>query len=335
MTKKKEKYFIDLFAGCGGISLGMEQEGFKPILVNELNEDALNTYLINRPEYPWLNEFNINDVKNLTQRRNKQTNIQKQLIKKLEKKFNISIKNGDLDVLIGGPPCQGYSGIGHRRNYGVDKIKIPANKLYEDMAQLIIDFQPKIFLFENVRGLTNSRWTKDGEKGEIWRDVKDTFSGNKRKFSKLKNYTTQNKLLFAKNYGVPQNRPRIFIVGIRKDIHKKIDGEFNFFPDPIEQRPPNIEDILGDLIDKNFIPGNGGETKFYPSKPKNEIQIELRTKKDGSIFKKNDPLLEQLHSKNSEKVWKKWEYIIEKRETFQMMTKIQGCTRQKNFLKDY
>ncbi|MDC0474325.1 DNA cytosine methyltransferase [Hyphomicrobiales bacterium] len=313
MTKKKEKYFIDLFAGCGGISLGMEQEGFKPILVNELNEDALNTYLINRPEYPWLNEFNINDVKNLTQRRNKQTNIQKQLIKKLEKKFNISIKNGDLDVLIGGPPCQGYSGIGHRRNYGVDKIKIPANKLYEDMAQLIIDFQPKIFLFENVRGLTNSRWTKDGEKGEIWRDVKDTFSGNKRKFSKLKNYTTQNKLLFAKNYGVPQNRPRIFIVGIRKDIHKKIDGEFNFFPDPIEQRPPNIEDILGDLIDKNFIPGNGGETKFYPSKPKNEIQIELRTKKDGSIFKKNDPLLEQLHSKNSEKVWKKWEYIIEKK----------------------
>ena len=54
--------FIDLFAGCGGLSLGLEQTGFVPILVNELNNDALNTYLMNRTEFPWLNEFKTNDV---------------------------------------------------------------------------------------------------------------------------------------------------------------------------------------------------------------------------------------------------------------------------------
>ena len=310
---KKEKYFIDLFAGCGGISLGMEQEGFIPILVNELNDNALNTYLINRPEYPWLNDFKTNDVKDLIEKKGKPSAVKKNLIKRIEKKFNISFKNGDLDLLIGGPPCQGYSGIGHRRNYGVEKIKIPTNRLFEDMAQLIINFKPKIFLFENVRGLTTSRWTEDGEKGEIWEDVKDTFSGKKIHFSDLKNYTTQNKLLFAKHYGVPQNRPRIFLVGIRNDIYNKSDDTVNFFPNPVSQKPPNIKDILGDLVDKNFIPGQGGETKAYPSEPKNEIQFELRTKKDGSIFKKNETLLEQLHSKNSERVWKKWEYIIEKK----------------------
>ena len=58
----KRPLFIDLFAGCGGLSLGLEQTGFVPILVNELNNDALNTYLMNRTEFPWLNEFKTNDV---------------------------------------------------------------------------------------------------------------------------------------------------------------------------------------------------------------------------------------------------------------------------------
>ena len=119
--------FIDLFAGCGGLSLGLEQAGFTPVYVNELNSDALNTYLVNRSEFKYLNEkdFHSNDIKELTGNKN---NLEK-LSKNLKKKFNIS--KGELTLIVGGPPCQGYSGIGHRRNYKVDKKEIPSNYLYK------------------------------------------------------------------------------------------------------------------------------------------------------------------------------------------------------------
>ena len=115
----KKLKFIDLFAGCGGLSLGLEQAGFHPVYVNELNTDALNTYLINRSEYKHLRlkEFHSNDIKELTGSKKK---LEK-LSRNLKSKFNIN--RGDLSLIVGGPPCQGYSGIGHRRNYKVDKKK--------------------------------------------------------------------------------------------------------------------------------------------------------------------------------------------------------------------
>ena len=95
--------FIDLFAGCGGLSLGLEQAGFNPVYVNELNNDALNTYLINRSEYKHLNlkEFHSNDIKELSGSKKKL----EELSKNLKSKFNI--KKGDLSLVVGGPPCQG------------------------------------------------------------------------------------------------------------------------------------------------------------------------------------------------------------------------------------
>ena len=159
--------FIDLFAGCGGLSLGLEQAGFHPVYVNELNKDALNTYLENRKEYKHLsnNDYHSNDIHELTKNK---SNLEK-LSNNLKKKFNI--KNGDLSLIVGGPPCQGYSGIGHRRNYKVDKEKIPSNYLYKEMYKVIKHFKPKAFIFENVRGLLSARWTKNGKKGEIFKDV--------------------------------------------------------------------------------------------------------------------------------------------------------------------
>ena len=152
--------FIDLFAGCGGLSLGLEQAGFNPVYVNELNNDALNTYLINRSEYKYLNskEFHSNDIKELSGSKKKL----EELSKNLKSKFNI--KKGDLSLVVGGPPCQGYSGIGHRRSYKVDKEKIPSNYLYKEMYKVIEYFDPKAFIFENVRGLLSARWTKNGVK---------------------------------------------------------------------------------------------------------------------------------------------------------------------------
>ena len=138
---KKEKFklsFIDLFAGCGGLSLGLENAGFHPIYVNELNRDAMESYLINRDDkYPLLREkYSCYDIKSLT-RGNKTLN-------ELESglKCDYGIEKGELDLVVGGPPCQGYSGIGHRRSYSVNKSDIPSNYLYKDMLKVIKKMNP-------------------------------------------------------------------------------------------------------------------------------------------------------------------------------------------------
>ena len=164
--------FFDLFAGCGGLSLGLERAGFTPLLVNELNPDAMSTYLLNRrDEYPWLCDNNVSNVKELVL----DDKLLKRFRNSIKSDFNIDIFNGELDLICGGPPCQGFSGIGIRRSYSVEKRQLPSNYLYQDMAFLINRIRPKIFLFENVRGLLSARWTNDGEKGEIFRDVLKTF----------------------------------------------------------------------------------------------------------------------------------------------------------------
>ena len=106
---------IDLFAGCGGLSLGLEQAGFTPVYVNELNNDALNTYLVNREECPLLKDkrFYSHDIFELTSNKSELDNLSRNLLKEY------GLKKGDVSLVVGGPPCQGYSGIGHRRNYFV------------------------------------------------------------------------------------------------------------------------------------------------------------------------------------------------------------------------
>ena len=115
-----ELSLIDLFAGCGGLSLGLEQAGFTPVFVNELNDDARKSYLTNRVDnFPWLSEMNNADIKDLVLKRGEMATLKQNLKKRFN--LNVSKKRSDLDLLVGGPPCQGYSGIGHRRSYAVDK----------------------------------------------------------------------------------------------------------------------------------------------------------------------------------------------------------------------
>lgn len=290
--------FFDLFAGCGGLSLGLERAGFTPLLVNELNPDAMSTYLLNRrDEYPWLCDNNVSNVKDLV--------LDDKLLKKfrnsIKNDFNIDIFNGELDLICGGPPCQGFSGIGIRRSYSVEKKQLPSNYLYQDMAFLINRIRPKIFLFENVRGLLSARWTDDGEKGEIFRDVLKTFRD-------IGAYHIRYKLVHAKDYGVPQNRPRILIVGLRKDIFpeptvKSDDAVLaGFLPKPIGGYP-TIEELLSDLVDSGYV--RGSITKTYPRAPQNDIQKRLRTRRDGSVFAAGDVVSEMEYSNHSD-------YIVEK-----------------------
>jgi len=293
--------FIDLFAGCGGLSLGLEQAGFIPVYVNELNKDAMATYLTNRKQFPLLQDvrFNSHDIYELTSKKYGLKNLSINL------KKEYGLEKGDVTLVVGGPPCQGYSGIGHRRSYKIEKKKIPSNYLYKEMAKVIKHLQPKAFIFENVKGLLSARWTRNSKKGEIFEDVR-------KEFKKLNNYFQDFALIQCKNYGVPQNRPRILLIGIRKDINFKPDSSkiaSGLIPDASNNYPHPIE-LLGDLVDSSYMVNF--KTKKYKKEAATNIQKKLRTKKGrNSYYHKGEYLTEQEYSNHSENIVKKFRYMIE------------------------
>ena len=292
--------FIDLFAGCGGLSLGLEQAGFTPLLFSEINLQAAETYIANRID---MEIVPVTDIYNLT-------DLNLELLKAFWRYKGIT----EIDLVCGGPPCQGFSGIGHRRSFKIAKKDIPSNRLFEEMVRVIRCVRPKIFLFENVRGLLYSRWTHGGEKGEIFKAVLGAFKS-------LKDYSIRWDLLHAKDYGVPQNRPRVIMVGIRDDVlppdqpwlfhEASIDVanavEAGFLPKPTGS-PPTLEQLLSDLEDPEFP--NCRATTVYPSEPGNAVQIELRTTRDGKLLRKGDPLTEHEYSKHALYIRQKFAHMI-------------------------
>lgn len=290
--------FVDLFAGCGGLSLGLEQAGFTPLFVNELNRDAMETYLINRRQkFPWLDANKEYDIKTLVTPSGRLDS----LLSGFKQQFGID----DIDLVAGGPPCQGYSGIGHRRSYAVDRKQLPSNTLYQDMVRVIFKLKPKIFLFENVRGLLSARWTRSGEKGEIWRDIKSTFHKN------LQNYEIRHQLVFAKDYGVPQNRPRVLLVGVRKDLGVSFQPGMvadGLLPEGTHDYP-DIKILLGDLVEEPCP--LGGETAAYPrAAKKGSVQEYFRTDPaSGKVKPKGGALTEQQYSKHSPDIIAKFQYM--------------------------
>jgi DNA (cytosine-5)-methyltransferase 1 len=310
MTSAKQLFHVDLFAGCGGLSLGLEDSRFTPVYVSELNADALTSYLRNRTAVsPHLEarEFHCDDVKHLV--RNKGASLN-QLEKSLRARFRLNIDYGDLDLIVGGPPCQGFSGIGHRRSYSVDKKQLPSNHLYQDMAFIVARLKPKIFLFENVKGLLSAKWTADGQRGEIWRDVYETFHS-------LSEYSIDHGLVRACDYGVPQNRPRVLLVGIRRDIKERAEKRLKsgiaggFLPSPTGGAP-DLQELLGDLIDPEYQPG--ATTTAYPCRATCDLQRELRTvKEDGRCrtLRKGEELTEHTYSKHSDRIQRKFRAMLD------------------------
>lgn len=321
---------IDLFAGCGGLSMGFENAHFTPVFVNELNIDAIQTYLKNRHHELGGEKFSdntslrCNDAHELQGPRLEQLVADLSAVHEIDFRFDqASAKSGGgstLDVLTGGPPCQGYSGIGIRRSYAVDRNEIPSNVLYGRMAKIIHRLRPRIFLFENVRGLLNAKWTREGGK-PIWPDVKSEFK-------KIPGYEVRWSLVYAKDYGVPQNRPRVLLVGIRKDIldacpelDPKADKEdavkCGFLPAGEPGNFPHLRDLLDDLVDVNVadilrtsdFPQGTFETTKYPRPAKTAIQKYLRVAPLWAP-KHRVLLTEQEYSKHKWEVVDKFDYML-------------------------
>jgi DNA (cytosine-5)-methyltransferase 1 len=201
--------YIDLFAGCGGLSLGLHLSGWKGIFAIEKNKDAFSTLehnLIHKNrhfDWPnWLPQSNhdINDVLKLYSSE----------LKELRNK---------IELVVGGPPCQGFSTAGKR--YEEDE----RNKLIDSYLKFIRTVQPKLIFFENVKGFTQ-KFDRNKVKGRVYsRYVTEALE---RKNKECPGYKVEGQLVNFADYGVPQKRTRFILVGIRKDIAESVDPEHFF-----------------------------------------------------------------------------------------------------------
>lgn len=296
---------IDLFAGCGGLTRGLEWAGFECLAFNELNKDAADSFALNFPDALRLDGDIMEAVS--------QEVIEETLIPLIESK-------GGLDLLCGGPPCQGFSGIGHRRTHKLDKRDIPTNHLFHEMIRVITALRPKVFLFENVEGILSGKWSPAGMKGEIFKDVWDGFSS-------ISGYTVQPTLLHAYAYGVPQNRPRVMVMGIRNDILKntsvkptefdinvmttslssKLLNNGGFFAswDENEIKFTDPVDVLSDL---DFC-GWDAEKPFHQKEPETDFQKSMRV---GNQYDEqgNEIVTDHQFSNHTSNVKERFEYML-------------------------
>ena len=216
---------IELFAGAGGLALGVEKAGFNKIGLIEIDKNACNTLKLNRPNWNVINE-----------------NIANISLKNLEDFF--SIKKGELDLLSGGAPCQAFSYAGKR--LGLEDTR---GTLFYHYALFLKQLQPKMFLFENVKGLLSH------DKGKTHETIVNVF--------KEEGYTIYEKVLNAWNYGVAQKRERLIIVGIRNDLINKL----NFlFPTPHKYKPV-LRDILLDCPESKGIAYSEYKKKIFEMVP--------------------------------------------------------------------
>lgn len=224
---------IDLFAGCGGLSLGLKEAGFKTVLANELEKNACLTYNHNFKSTKLI-EGDISKVLNSDQ---------------LDHHLNMLKKEGyknKIDLVAGGPPCQGYSQAGRRKSEKVSLKYIADNRLYKEMIRVIEYVEPRVFLLENVLGLLSARWKKNDRKPTVFMDLWDEF--NKKLGT---TYMIRPHLLKASDFGVPQRRVRFFLIGIKK---KEIKYKFDYYlKTPYINSPSDIKDMkMGFFAFKSF-----------------------------------------------------------------------------------
>lgn len=250
----KKYTFIDLFAGCGGLSEGFYMEDFEALAHVEIDHVACKT-LKTRMDY-----YGYNDAASAVL----EADITSEnMIQRIEDAVN----GKKVDIIIGGPPCQSFSSLGRAKDDKGMK-EDPRNYLFESYVKILNHFLPKFFVFENVTGLLTA--TLNGK--HIVDRIKEELSAR---------YSVKLDVLNSANYGVPQIRKRVIIIGVRDDINVDIDTIYSSIT-KTHYDPEMIESARGDL--KKFVtvrdaieelpkllPGQGSKIISFQSKRNNEF----------------------------------------------------------------
>ena len=240
MSRCKALTVVDLFAGVGGLAEGFHQAridgrpAYSLALLADSDPEACYTFKRNRPEL----RYWVTDLRHATS-------------SDIRKRSGLRW----VDVVVGGPPCQGMSAAGRRL------LDDPRNGLLKDFVRIALGLQPKAILLENVPSLF-------GEKhGRLGKELKEQLARS--------GYSTAAKVLQASDFGVPQARRRTFLLGVRKTLRVA--------PTLPEGKGPcvTVEDAIGDL--PAVTPGNGHDPAIYPTPPKSAYQ-QARRRGSGLIF---------------------------------------------------
>lgn len=197
---------ISLFSGCGGLDLGFEKAGFAIPVANEFDKTIWKTFKVNHPK----------------------THLIEGDIRKIKKDDISQIFSGEVDGIIGGPPCQSWSEAGSLR--GIEDAR---GQLFFDYIRILKEFQPKFFLAENVSGMLADRHSAA---------VKNIL-----KMFEDAGYDVSLTLVNAKDYGVAEERKRVFYIGFRKDLN--IDFIFPKGSTEDDSKKITLRDIIWDLRD--------------------------------------------------------------------------------------
>lgn len=244
---------VSLFSGCGGFCEGVRLAGFDVQAAVELDRFACQTYRHNFPEVP-LMEGDIHDF----------LSEDSAFWRSLEHDFS-HLRDTQIDLVFGGPPCQGYSQIGTRI------LGDPRNELYAQFVRVLTTLRPRVFLMENVPNMLLLA------KGRFKREVLEAFAEN--------GYTNCGVVVVpATAVGVPQLRKRAIFFGVRDDLDLGQDAEAFFSSGLDEEKQPEqwVLQAIGDLPERTAI--HYEDLKYPRARSGNDILDELRLDRDGRWY---------------------------------------------------
>jgi DNA (cytosine-5)-methyltransferase 1 len=264
----KQHTYIDLFAGCGGLSLGLHFAGWRGIFAIEKNKDAFKTLKYNLVEK--LNHFDWVDW----------LPIQEWEINEVIKLFRPQLQSlrGTVDMVVGGPPCQGFSSAGKRNESDI------RNDLIKSYLEFVSIVMPKVIFFENVKGFT-LKFEKNKTMGIAY---------SKYVLESLKQlgYDVEGQMVNFSEYGIPQKRIRFILVGVRKDITIKTKHYAKDFFELLQNNrmqfltskgfktdKTTLEQAISDLLSTNGTINTPDRNRFKTGlygKPKSPYQKAMR-----------------------------------------------------------
>ena len=271
VSMSKKPTFIDLFAGCGGLSEGFYKQGFKGLTHVEYDHFACESLRTRMKYYGYHNDEISVLEKDITD---------EDIIDKIQTEINDS----EVDLLIGGPPCQSFSSLGRAKDENGMKND-PRNFLFESYEKILNHFNPKIFVFENVTGLLTSRLGKEKTVNIILKKLG-------------KNYILlddPNKMVLNScDYGVPQIRKRVILIGVRKDLNIEPIQIYNgitkthFNPESSEQEKEKkkkyvtVKEAISDL--PSIKPGEGEKQINHKINTWNDFLAKVRSPDNSVLF---------------------------------------------------
>lgn len=290
---KRKFTFIDLFAGCGGLSEGFYMEKFEALAHVEIDSIACKTLKTRMDHYGYKNSESAVLEADITS---------SDMIQRIEKTVN----GKKVDVIIGGPPCQSFSSLGRAKDDNGMKND-PRNYLFESYVKILNHFLPAFFVFENVTGLLTA--TLNGK--HIVNRIVNELS---------ENYDVKLDVLNSANFGVPQIRKRVIIIGVKKSLKINIESVYSSIKKTHYDPEMSKEDCKGlkkyvtvrDAIEElpKLFPGQGEKSVSFSSKRNNEFLRRI-VKKDSCV------LLDHVARNHNDKDIERYRVMSQEHWTFQ------------------